>query len=1180
MTSPLHSTLDEFRRRLRRLLVLRGSARLLTIVILSTLLACCADAWCHLDPVAARVSLLALIALGTLAGGVVLLVYPWLRTIPDAELAREIERSRGAARDSLISSVDFDGRECSADRGSPRLQRAVVEEQARRLSATAVSDFVDTRPVQRAVVWALTACVLAAGTLLADRPRASLALHRLFVPFSAPAWPREHALRLLDDDFQPLSPTEPVIVAVGREPTLYVEDIRGRLPEQIVLQVWQDDELLEQQLQTREIAVDNQGTQTRRLAAFSIPAHEGESWLRAIGGDDDRMPWHFTRRIAPPAIAELNLKVRPPAYTSRPVVSLSGHPGPLETLVGSVVEMELTPSKPLQEVVLRRDGQPDQPLQADERAQGRYTIAWEVSATGRTPFWFELLDRYGLQNFPVTRYEVLAVEDREPVVSIEHPPTGATLTPLAVVPFRCVAEDDVGLSQVQLQYSDPPGSEGTQLYPLPAIEENALRVDLQTTLAMPDLHAQPGARILFRAEAIDGYNLGPAHVGRSARHTVLIITPEEKLHELLNREIGIAETLERVIAMQADAAEQTRQLRLQWRHTSQFRPQDQDLLSRVIHDNSRMEAELYDERRGAESRVDVIRDELEWNRIENEAIQARLDLIFAELQRLKTESIPLLQRSLATARKSSSMPGDRQRPLVEEALASAESMQVDITETLRMLLGMLRGWRERYDLLRALGEISDDQEQLTTETTAFGQPLLERESLGEQDEADFARLADRQQILAERLAELAENADRSAAGEGGAEADRDSLLRLADALRESRAADTMQRAAELLRNHNVGEAMTTQAELVEALRSLTETLDRWQPADAETLLKQVERAEAELESLHGRQDAARQRTAAMAADGATPDELQQLRREQRELAEQTADSALRLLNHNSPGAAAGSSRAADAMRAAAERLQDEVSDPVLRQQQQALDELQHARQELAQLRQTLELRFALQQAGEMSATLESCRDRQRELLNQALDLHHALEEAGRLRRSQLSALNDLKRTQSELAADVTSLAGEMEGMPAFRIVLTAAIDAMHLAGERLTPDLLHEATQYQTTAAQRLTEIIDALAGGGRAAPPTTPSGEAGQGDQRGLVDWTLIAQIRLLRGMQSQIAGRIAELTQATSVDAALTDEQQRELDELVSLQGQAAQVAADLMEAAVGDLDTADSALEEAVP
>ena len=1185
--SPLRNKIDEVRRRVRQLVVLRGCAYLLTIVILGILAACCADAFWRLDVIAVRVSLLILLALSALAGGGVLLVHPWLKTIHDAELARQMERCRAGSLRSLASGVEFDGTGCDTDRGARRLQQAVIEQQTRRLDAEVVTELVDTKPVQRSVIWALAACVLATGALLADRPRAALALHRLFVPLGAPTWPREHTLRLLDEDFQPLSPAEPLIVADGRTPTLYVEDISGRLPEQIVLQFRSENgEIREQELVADAVEVEP-ATQSRRVAAFSVPAEEGFDRLRASGGDDERMPWHFVQRITPPAIAQLDLKIHPPDYTNQSAHVVTGPAGPLEALIGTVVEIELSPNKELKNALLRRDGQPGQQLQERNSPERSYFFTWEIREPGRTAFWFELTDQFGLQNLPPTRLEMLGVEDREPVVSIEHPPVNTTLTPTAVVPFRCVAEDDVGLSQVRLLYSDPPGSEGTQLYPLPSVDEGVLRADLKTTLSMVELGAHPGANIVFRAEAIDGYDGEPAHVGQSGRHNVLIVTPEEKLHELLNREIGVSEAIERAIAMQTDSARHTRQLRLQWNHTSRLRPEDLDLLSRVIHDSSRTEVELYDERRGAESRVAAIHDELDWNRLDDEATQSRLDLVSTELRRLRTDAIPVLHRSLANARKSSTTADEEATvQQVADALVAAEAVQVDIYETLQMLLGMLRGWRERYDLVRSLAEVSDDQDQLNLETAGFGQPLLERDERNDQDEADFARFADRQQHLADQLAELTSSAIQSA-GEGAQEGsvDRDSLLRLAEALEQSSAGDEMVRATELLRNHNIGEAMTAQAALSETLRSLTESLDQWEPLDPETLLKQIEQADQEMETLQQRQADALENAASMSL--AAPRErsdagLQRLRREQQEIADQTAESALRLRKQGLAGAAASSSQASEAMRAAAQGLQDDITDAAINHQREALDDLQQTREELARLRQSLEMRYAMQQVSELSATLTAFHARQLQLHEHALQLADVLEQAGRLQRSQLSALSTLKRTQSELADDVSSLTTDMDERPAFRIVLNAAVEAMHSADERLTPDLLTDALPFQVTAAQRFTEIIDALdrEGAGAAPPIASPGGQDGD-EQQSLLDWTLIAQIRLLQGMQSRIAARIAELTSAASEEPALTEEQQSELDELSILQGQAARVAADLLAAATGGtIESANPDLEEVNP
>lgn len=1180
--SPLSSKLDEVRRRVRHLILLRGLAWLLAIIILLTLAACCADVWWRLNSTPLRALLLALIAFSGLAGAGGWLVYPWLKTITNSDLAWEMERSQGRTLRSLTSGVEFDDADCRPECGSPSLQHVIVARQSRRLAAQDVVAMIDTRPVQRAVVWALGATLLAGTMLLANRPRAGLALHRLFLPLNAPNWPREHTLRLLDDRFQPLDAASPVIVAAGRPPTFYVDDSAAELPDQIVLQVEQEDgKVVEQSLVPRTV---DRGTSPRRLAAFSISPRAGNGRMRAVGGDDHRMPWHSVRCITPPAIEKLDVIVHPPGYAQQPKQTLTSPSGPVEALIGTVIEVELTPGKSLQKAVLRRDAQPDQKLHEQPGAPGTYTASWDVRDPGRSAFWFELTDQFGLQNLPATRFEVIGVEDREPVVSIEHPPLHMTLTPSAVVPLRCVAEDDVGLTQVRLLYSDPPGSEGTQPYPLPPVDGGTHRADLESTLSMADLKARPGTQITFRAEALDGYDLGPAHVSQSERHTVLVVTPEEKLEELLNREVGVAEAIDRAVALETDSERQTRQLRLQWELTSRLRPQDQDLLSRVIHDSSRTEGELYDDQRGAASRVSAIRAELNWNRIEDEATRNRLATVSAELERLRTESLPELQRLLAAARKSSAVTAPDGADTVAEELASAESMQVEVRETLQILLGLLRGWRERYDLVRSLTDLTDQQGRLNAETAGFGQPLLQKERLDEQDEANFARLADRQQDLARQLQQLAESATESVNDVTKDDsADRESLLRLADAVRQTDAGDAMVRATELLRNHNIGETMTTQAAALDSLRSLTESLDRLAADNTETLLKQIRSAEEEVETLRRRQSEANDRAAGISTalpESAQQAALERLRREQQQLAAETAESAMRLRKQNFTGPATSSSRAADAMRSALEELQDGVTAAARNRQQRALDQLEQAREELARLRRDIELQHALQQASQWSDLLDSYRTREQQLQEQTGQLVELQRQTGRLQRSRLSTLSSLKRSQSELADDLAAATPDIAGQPAFSIVLEAAGAAMRSAGERLTRDSLSEAPQFQSAAIDRLTEVIDALASttSENDASMTGASTQQQDQPQTGQLDWTLIAQIRLLKGLQARIAKRIAELTRATADGAALTGEQQAELAELADLQSQSARAAADLLDVVVNPVELAPD--PEAIP
>ena len=67
-------------------------------------------------------------------------------------------------------------------------------------------------------------------------------------------------------------------------------------------------------------------------------------------------------------------------------------------------------------------------------------------------YWFELTDHEGFRGGSDDRWEIHAVADAPPVVSIQQPAANLLVTPRAVVPLRVSAKDDLALRDVMLVF--------------------------------------------------------------------------------------------------------------------------------------------------------------------------------------------------------------------------------------------------------------------------------------------------------------------------------------------------------------------------------------------------------------------------------------------------------------------------------------------------------------------------------------------------------------------------------------------------------------------------------------------------------------------------------------------------------------------------------------------------------
>jgi uncharacterized protein YoaH (UPF0181 family) len=871
------------------------------------------------------------------------------------------------------------------------------------------------------------------------------------------------------------------------------------------------------------------------------------------------MPWHAVEVVTPPAIEQFRITLTPPEYSGRPPEELAGDAGHVAALVGTHVRVEALTNVPLSSATFRRDGQAQEPVRLG--AEGtEFGVEFDVAASGRSSYWFDLVDRHGLRNATPARYEVRGIEDREPVVALEQPATDVTATPTATLPLVISAQDDLGLRQMRLVLADPPSSAGEQVRPLAAPPDGARQVRVEAPLDIGELGLSPGRQLVVRAEATDGFDLAGEHVGKSVSRSVRIVTAEEKLRELHARHAGIAASLERSLVLQSHALQSVRELRIQFAAAGALQPQDMDVLKRVEQDQLRIGGELHDDRRGAERRVREVLDELEWNGIVDAPTQDRLQRLADGLSELRLEVLPRIEQVVTQTRKVAVAGGNASGELAGR-LTQTELLQSASVDALAALHDLLAQWRQQFDLQRHVGELLAGQTQLNADTVSVGRRTLTKSQLAPQDQADLARLSDRQNRLAADVERFQKRLQQMSSDPAGSSSAHDGavLEQAAALLRDSAVVDEMKLVGQQLPRNNIGESLKTQQGILQTLTQLDEALRGMGIPDAETLLRQIVQAEEQLETLHkGQQEAmeqARELAATGMAEGAAVEEL---RKKQAELADQTNASALQLRRQQLSGPASSAARASRQMREAADRLQQDASGEALDRQQEALDDLQQAQRELAEARRDMELRRALEQFAQLAAMLDALTDRQEQLTNDTARLDEVHSREGRFSRTQLKSLQELAEAQARLQQDTEQLIETVLDTEVFRAALESAGAEMKRAAERLRERLVDEPTQRAQRAAwsglEDLRQVLAETRPQGGDAPRPGPSA----GEDHRTPGWSLVTQVRLLKRMQEYVARRTAVLTAILSDGGTLTAEQQAERERLAAQQARIAGIAA----------------------
>ncbi len=1227
MTNPLESRLTRIRIRIRQVLWLYGVSWILAVVLGATLVAGFFDWLLHFNDSGVRLVLgLSILMAGGWVGWRYLVV-PLTRPLSEIDLALKIERRFPGFNDSLASTVQFLRDKIDPLVGSPSLQQRVIAETLEHVNRLDVTDVVETHHVRGPVAVAIVVCLASAGIVAANRAEASLALTRLVFPFADVAWPKTTELRLMNADFEPLqfNPDHPLRVARGQTLKLYVENVKGDLPDDLRMEYrYSDDEIVFEEL--RKITRRDGQDRPRDVGVATLLAGRGPVWFRAVGGDDWDNPLFKLHVVPAPALQWLQVTLSHPDYAGREQRKLAPGVGHVQDLIGSVVDVQATVNKPLRSSLLRiKDRQPQSVEISDDGM--RLKTTFRIEQSGVSSYWFELVDREGFENPEAPRYEIRGTADLPPEVRIEEPRTDLLVTSNAEIPLQSIVQDDLGLKDVRLHYKfrdtqDNPG-DFHLLHDALAHQQRPLELTVEYRWLLQELQLDPGMRIVFHVEATDFYDLGSEHVGRSMSRMLTIVSADEKADELATRQADFLEELDRVYQVQSRAHQQVGELQTQLRKVGTLRPDDVDLLKRIELDQRQISSRLLNPVDGIERRALQLRAELKDNKINDPEMKRRLDQIADELSMLSETPLPAIEQELTRARKATQISGgadvddgfpvdknfrrsaepekDRAadgdvfptKPSFEHPKSDGDNREQEppassgpdeqatmldragehqrvVLESLDEMRRQLSQWRNRHDLLNELSDLRAGQQQVNEQTMETFQQTLGRSlfNLTRQQQADLRKLANRQRNQAERIGRFREKLEELR--KEAAQTSPSVAARLGDAqdhIRRRATAEQMRRTAEQLENNDVGQASSSQQQIADDLQELNEILSNRGVDDAETLVKKLQQAENELAELRKRQTELLRKVqqAEQLEDSRQRElQLQQLKKEQKRLSDDVASMARRLRRLQAQSAGESAGRAAERMRNADEDLARQASEAAMDEQHEALDDLEQAQRELAQQRQETEERLARELLERIADQLKDMIALEQNVIDETRRLEVERQKQGNWSRGQLQSLLRLAETQRNLKRDTDHLVETLKAAEIFALALRGASRQMQRAAERLAENKTDAATiSAEVAAKQRFLELILALKpeSGSNAQPDSVGAGTDLGGPP---VDGIpQLAQLKMLKTIQENLLKQTTQLDERKQKNDRLTDEEQRALQRLADEQGELADLARNLTRA-----------------
>lgn len=1171
MAHPLKHRIDAVRRRVRVLLTLHGLSMFVSVVLATVTLLAAADFMIrYRDP---GVRWICSLAAAAAAG------WAYHRYVhqalaarySDVEVAQRIERRFPELRDRLSSTIEF-LRQPEDDwrAGSAMLRREVIARTTADVEPLRLSEAVESRPALRALAAALVVSAVTAGLALLDPTAARVALVRLVNPGGDTVWPKKNHLAFTHP---------PRRIALGQRFEVELADAGGaELPDEvrIIYRYTTGAERGEESVEAMQ-----------RVAGVMVAAKDNVSRpfsYRAIGGDDDSMPWIDLEVVEPPAVSQLSVEVHPPAYTGWAPAAGEPH---LRALIGSRIALLGRTTKPLRRAVLKVEGGAEVPLAIEGDGYG-FSLAADAEAAfvveRSGAYWFELEDVEGFPGGQAVRYDLRAIEDRAPSVTLERPKADVFVTPEAAVPVTVLGKDDLALQKIALAFSRSDRSEHGDgeivLYEGPpqaarsqAFGEAGDSRTVEHAWNLGPLELKPGAQVLIRATATDYQPLA----SQSQPRRLTVITADELEDRLTEKQTFILGELARIVKLEQEARAKVKVVQIQAEEVGRLAKGDVDQLQGAELVQRQVDRGLTGPGEGVKSQIEDLLETLANNKISSDDVRRRMDELTGAIDRLARDQLPSIARDLTAALKNAqaAIQDDPQRMAqvdqpMKAALADAGQRQEQVVAALEQLLGDLADWDHYRRFHRDLNQLRRDQEELAREAAEAGRQTLTRElrDLDPQQQANLKKLAQRQFDLARRFDKVQQGLEQVLSQlEQGDPLAADTV---ADAVHEARqraVGGQMREAGRNLEQNQVGQATGRQGEVMNDLQELLDILANRREHELARLVKKLREAEQQLVALRKEQAGLRKKmedAAKIADEAQRKRELERLSRQQRELQEKVDRFARQLQRLQADEAGRTAARAGARMGQAGQQGEEGNASGAADQAAAAARDLDDAQQQLATRRRQAEADLADEQLARLEEGLQGLLKRQQGLLDETRHYQHLRETQQRWTRPQVASVLDLAQQQQHLESETRGQAKKLEPVPAFVLALDSAAREMVTARQLLARQDTGDVTQQaQQRAIRRFEQLLEALKSESAAGQQQEQQqgGEGQEGQQQQAEDGVHhLAELKLLKILQQDINLRTREIEESLRGKRQLSPEELREYAALSEEQGRLADLLVDL--------------------
>ncbi len=504
----------------------------------------------------------------------------------------------------------------------------------------------------------------------------------------------------------------------------------------------------------------------------------------------------FVRVINRPRLAHVQVELVPPTYTGLDPVHLPEGAGDVSGLPGSHVELDLEASRVLKSASLllhpQAQAAPDtMALEVRERAvRGSFTL----HAPGE--WWVELLADDGIASDEPIRWTMNTREDLRPRVEVRIPEEGALIPDQLVVPLGVIADDDFGISRMNLRFRvhstmmgpDSVGEDAFSSMPLQFNTETPGRAVVQALWSLREYPLLPTDEVHYFVEAFDNDTWRGAKRGRSELRKLVFPSIEELYAETDRQEEEATEELHRAM----ERAEQTRQELQESLEELRSNPEEMSWdKAQELQENLQRQDQALEKLREVAQTLEQMQQRAQEHQLFSEELQQKYQRLQQLLEELATPEMRQSMEKLQEALEQ--MDGEEIRQALEQMELDQEKLLENMDRSLQ-ILEQLNAERKMDELATRMEDLAQRQQELSDRME--GAESEDSEQLARQQESLAEETENLQQAMREAAEELRQQNPQFA----------DSLHQLAEEMAQSDLAEEMAQSQQSLQRGEMQQA--------------------------------------------------------------------------------------------------------------------------------------------------------------------------------------------------------------------------------------------------------------------------------------------------------------------------------------------------------------------------------------